>query len=73
MIMNARERFLETALFSKPDKAPLAIGDVRPATRRSWIKQGLPKNQSVPKYLSFENYTLKSHSITSYPNEGFEP
>jgi len=69
--MNARERFLAVALFGKPDKVPLAIGDVRPATKRSWIKQGLPEDQSVPKYLSFEMCTLRSINITSYPSEGF--
>jgi len=70
--MNARERFLETALFGKPDRIPLALGDVRLATRRSWIKQGSPKNQSVPEYLNFEMCTLRSINITSYPSEGFE-
>jgi len=70
--MNARERFLETALFGKPDKVPLAIGGVRPATRRSWIRQGLPKNQHVSEYLNFKACTLRSVNITSYPWEGFE-
>jgi len=71
MFMNAKERFLEVALFGNPDRTPLALGDVRPATRRRWLKQGLPENRSVPEYLNFEMCSLRSVNITSYPNEGF--
>ncbi len=70
--MNARERFLEVALFGNPDKIPLDLWDVRPATRRSWIRQGLPENQGVAEYLNFSACSLRSVNITSYPSEGFE-
>ena len=70
--MDARERFLEVSSFGNPDRIPLAIGDVRPLTRRSWVKQGLPKNQSVPEYLAFQICSLRSVNITSYPQEGRE-
>ena len=71
-VMDARERFLEVALFGRPDRIPLAIGDVRPLTRRSWTNQGLPRNQSVPEHLTFEMCGLRSVNITAYPQEGRE-
>jgi len=70
--MNQRERFLEVALFGKPDHIPLSIGGVRPLTRDAWIKQGLPQDGNVPKYLGFEQCMVGSANITSYPGEGFE-
>jgi len=70
--VNARERFLEVALFGNPDKIPLGIGEVRPATRKEWIRQGLPEDRTVSKYLDFEMCTLQSRGITSHPAEGFE-
>lgn len=73
--MNARERFLEVALFGKPDKIPLAIGGVRPATKRSWVRQGFPQEVDrgrVPEYLGFREYTLNQAGITSNPWEGFD-
>ena len=70
--MDARERFLEVSSFGKADRIPLAIGDVRPLTRRSWIKQGLPRKQSVPEYLAFQICCLGSVNITAYPQEGRE-
>jgi len=70
--MNARERFLEVALFGDPDRIPLGIADIRPATRRSWIRQGLPENQNVIEYLSLKTCSIGSVNITSYPSEGFE-
>jgi len=72
MVMNARERFFECAFFGNPSKIPLAIGDIRPVTIKSWVSQGLPENKSVPEYLSFEMCSLKSVNITSYPQEGRE-
>jgi uroporphyrinogen decarboxylase len=70
--MNSRERFLETALFGNPDKIPLDIWDVRPATRKSWIQQGLPVDKSVPDFLNFGHCALQTRGITSGPGEGFE-
>ena len=39
--MNARERYLETLLFGKPDEVPLTPGGPRDSTRRKWETQGL--------------------------------
>jgi len=39
--MNARERYVETLLFGKPDKVPLTPGGPRDSTRRKWETQGL--------------------------------
>jgi len=72
MTVNARQRFLEVATYGDPDKTPLAIGDVRPLTRRRWIKEGLPENVSVLDYLKARKCTLKSVSATTYPQQGRE-
>jgi len=69
--MDARERFLEVASFGKPDKIPLALGDIRPATRRRWIREGMPETASVSQYLNFDMCSLRSVNIASYPSEGF--
>ena len=42
--MNAKERWLETILFGKPDKVPLHPGGGRKSTKERWYKEGLPKN-----------------------------
>jgi len=70
--MTPRERFLEVALFGKPDRIPLAVGGVRPLTRDAWIKQGLPRDGNVPRFLGFESCMLSSSNITSFPGEGFK-
>jgi len=72
MEMNPRQRFLEVATFGDPDKVPLALGDVRPLTKRSWIKQGLPENQNVLDYLKIRRCTLQSISLSTYPQQGRE-
>jgi len=41
--MNARERYLETMLFGKPDKVPFSPGGPRQSTRAKWYTQGLPE------------------------------
>jgi len=41
--MNARERYLETMLFGKPDKVPFSPGGPRQSTRAMWYTQGLPE------------------------------
>ena len=49
--MNARERFLETMLFGKPDKVPLSPGGPRESTRAIWRTQGLPEDANWSDYL----------------------
>ena len=70
--MNARQRFHEVATFGNPDKTPLAIGDVRPLTRKSWVRQGLPEDVSVLDYLKVRRCTLQSVSLATYPQQGRE-
>ncbi|MBU7004456.1 MAG: hypothetical protein HXS50_02730 [Theionarchaea archaeon] len=70
--MNRRERFLETITFGKPDKVPLGVGGVRPLTKKAWIKQGLPEDQSVVEFLDFEHCTSGNRSFVTYPSEGFK-
>jgi len=71
-VVNARERFLEVATFGNPDKIPLAIGDVRPLTKRRWIREGLPEDGNVLDYLKARECTLQSLVLTTYPQEGRE-
>jgi len=40
--MNPRQRYLETLLFGRPDRAPLDPGYGRRSTRAAWHEQGLP-------------------------------
>jgi uroporphyrinogen decarboxylase len=40
--MNARQRHVETLLYGKPDRIPLAPGNGRKSTRDAWHTQGLP-------------------------------
>jgi len=70
--VNARERFLEVALFGNPDKIPIALGDIRPATRKAWISQGLQEKANVLEFLNCKACCIGSLNITSYPSEGFE-
>lgn len=49
--MNARERYLETLLFGKPDKIPFSPGWPRESTLRAWHAQGLPEGVSWYAYL----------------------
>ncbi len=42
--MNGRQRQLETLLFGKPDRIPLAPGGGRKSTREAWYSQGLPRD-----------------------------
>ena len=44
--MTPRERYLECALFGKPDKIPFSPGGPRESTLATWHEQGLPKDKS---------------------------
>ncbi|HGE71140.1 TPA: hypothetical protein ENX78_09920 [Candidatus Poribacteria bacterium] len=44
--MTPRERYLECALFGKPDKIPFAPGGPRESTLAMWHQQGLPKDKN---------------------------
>ncbi|MBS7610103.1 hypothetical protein KEJ19_06015, partial [Candidatus Bathyarchaeota archaeon] len=69
--MSPKERFLETALFGKPDRVPLAVGDIRPLTLERWRREGLPKEKSVVEYFRLDLCGLKARGFTSYPSQGF--
>jgi Uroporphyrinogen decarboxylase (URO-D) len=43
--MTARERYIETLMFSSPDKVPFAPGGARKSTREKWWQQGLPRDR----------------------------
>ena len=43
--MNLRERYLETVLFGKPDRVPLAPGGPRESTRERWYTEGLERGR----------------------------
>ncbi|OGV81794.1 MAG: hypothetical protein A3K19_26375 [Lentisphaerae bacterium RIFOXYB12_FULL_65_16] len=49
--MTSRERFLETVLFGKPDRIPLAPGGGRKSTLETWHTQGLPAD--VKNYVDY--------------------
>ena len=42
--MNARERYVATLLFQKPDKIPFSPGGPRESTLKRWHAEGLPAN-----------------------------
>jgi len=44
--MNARERYLETMTFGRPDKIPFFPGHGRESTRTRWISEGLPADKN---------------------------
>ncbi|MCC6444729.1 MAG: hypothetical protein IT210_14880 [Armatimonadetes bacterium] len=44
--MTAKERYLETLLFGKPDKVPFSPGGPRESTLRAWREQGLPEGKN---------------------------
>jgi len=69
--INARERFLEVASFGTPDKVPLAVGGIRPATFKRWLSEGFPPGMTVHKYFNLDKCGLNSKDITSNPSEGF--
>ena len=52
--MNARERYLETMLFGKPDKVPFVPGGPRQSTRAKWYTQGLPEGVEWSRRLAAE-------------------
>ena len=41
--MNARERFVETLTFGRPDRVPFSPGGPRESTLAAWHTQGLPQ------------------------------
>jgi hypothetical protein len=70
-LLTPKERFIETALFGKPDRVPLAVGDVRPLTLERWRKEGLPPGRTVMDYFHLDVCGLKARGFTSYPSQGF--
>jgi uroporphyrinogen-III decarboxylase len=66
--VNARERFLETAHFGKPDWVPIGGGGPRKATLERWWKEGMPTDVSPSDYFKFD----KAEGISSYPGAGIE-
>jgi len=69
--LSAKERFFEVAFFGKPDRVPLSLWEIRPATLKRWWSEGLPYGLSASEYFRFDVYGLNSVNIVSYPSEGF--
>lgn len=69
--LSVRERFFEVVFFGNPDRVPLSLWEIRPATLKRWWGEGLPSGLSASEYFRFDIYGLKSVNITSYPSEGF--
>ncbi len=69
--LSARERFFEVVFFGNPDKVPLSLWEIRPATLKRWWSEGLPYGLSASEYFRFDVYGLKSVNMVSYPSEGF--
>lgn len=67
--MNARQRFRETLLFGNPDKIPLQPGGPRESTRRTWHKQGLPRDVNWRNYL-FDLLGIEREPQKPYINLG---
>jgi uroporphyrinogen decarboxylase len=44
-VMTARERYLETLLFGRPDRIPFEPGGPRESTLKAWHAQGLPETE----------------------------
>jgi len=51
--MNARQRFLETLQFGRPDRIPYQYGWPRESTIKAWWKQGLPAEVTVDNFPDF--------------------
>lgn len=69
--MNARERFLETLLYGKPDRVPLEPGWGRKSTRENWHRQGLPQDVNPGEIPSFAFKTAGGRMELPKRGEGF--
>lgn len=64
--MNDRERHLETFLFGKPDRIPLAPGSGRKSTRARWYREGLPE-EVAPNAINEYAYRLAGGTLPMEP------
>ena len=71
-MLELQERFLEVVRFGSPDKIPLSLWEIRPATLTRWWREGLPHNMQASRYFRFDIFGLASRNLTSYPQEGFK-
>ncbi len=65
--MTARERFLQTLLFGKPDRVPFTPGGPRESTLAAWHEQGLPPHRN---YMDVLREILGIEPETSQPQVG---
>lgn len=68
--MNARERFLKTIHFGKPDRIPYRFGDPRASTLSAWHYQGLKKDVDLNSALGRDKW--ESIPIDLLPLPRFE-
>jgi uroporphyrinogen decarboxylase len=69
VIMNPRERYLETLLFGRPDRIPLEPGYGRESTRRAWHAQGLPAEIDDGSRIAEVAYRLNG-GVREWPQAG---
>ncbi len=50
--MNARQRYIESLTFGRPDKIPFEPGSGRESTRARWHREGLPPGRDPLEYLA---------------------
>ena len=54
--MNARERFLATMTFGRPDRIPYHFGGPRESTFAAWYKQGLSRDMDFYRWLGYDHW-----------------
>ncbi len=54
--MNARERFLATLRFQRPDRIPFHDEEIRPETLQRWRKEGLPRGRNPTRIFQLEEW-----------------
>jgi uroporphyrinogen decarboxylase len=70
--LSPKERFFEVAFFGNPDKIPLSLWEIRPATLKRWWREGLPQGLTASKFFRFDVFGLNSVNVVSHPSEGFK-
>jgi len=54
--LNARERFLATLRFQRPDRVPFHDEEIRPETVKRWHEEGLPEGEDPAEIFQLERW-----------------
>jgi hypothetical protein len=65
--LNARERFLATMEFGRPDRVPFYDEDVREGTLKRWYGEGLPKGKHPRDLFGLEKWERLSVNLDMIP------